>query len=503
MDSFDYVIVGAGSAGSVLAARLSADLRVSVLLVEGGSPDGPPAMYVPAAWPSLFGSEVDWGFSTVPQRGLGDRVLPYARGKVYGGSSSINAMAFMRGHRDNYNEWERGGADGWGYSDLLPYFKRSETAVVGRDLYYRGSYGPMQPSPAPEVNEISRAYYAAAVEAGHPVTQDVNGKDQEGVTWLEMNIVGGRRQSAADGYLRPVLERENLTVVPDALVTRLTFTGDRCNGIEYLVGGQSRQARADREVVLSAGAVGTPKLLMLSGIGPAHHLREHGIAVRMDLPGVGTGLQDHPLTGVTYASSKPVPPAINQHSDLVSLLRTRPDLSSPDIQILFMDIAYYPPSMTGPEHGYTIGVSAMLPHSRGTVRLASADAAAAPLIDPNFLGDRRDLDTMIAGLRLARQVGQSAAMNQWRGAEALPGIDVDDEQGLGDFVRRTVGPYWHAAGTCRIGSDHLAVVDPQLRVHGVQNLRIADASIMPFLVGGNPNATVYAIAEKAAALLTQ
>ncbi|NMO51648.1 choline dehydrogenase [Actinoplanes sp. TBRC 11911] len=503
MDSFDFVIVGAGTAGSVLAARLSEDPYNRVLLVEGGAPTGPPAMSVPAAWPTLIGSEVDWGYATVPQRGLDHHVLPYPRGKVYGGSSSINAMAFLRGHRDNYDEWARGGATGWGYDDLLPYFKRSETAAPGRDPYYRGTSGPMRVAPAPRVNEISYAYHAAAIQAGHPVSEDLNGKQPEGVAWLEMNIVDGLRQSAADGYLRPILGRANLTVVPNAVVRRLTFAGDRCTGIEYVTGGRVVQARADREVVLSAGAVGTPKLLLISGIGPAHHLRERGLWVRTDLPGVGSGLQDHPLSGITYAAAKPVPAAINNHSDLVSQLRSRPGLVAPDVQITFMDIAYYPPGTTGPAQGYTIVFSLMRPHSRGTVRLASDDPAAAPLIDPNFLSDRRDVETMVAALRLAREAGETPAMSEWRGAEAIPGPETDSDEALARYVRSTVSPFFHAAGTCRIGTDSLAVVDPQLRVHGVQGLRVADASVMPALTGANPNATVYAIGEKASALLLQ
>jgi choline dehydrogenase len=288
---------------------------------------------------------------------------------------------------------------------------------------------------------LSEACHAAALEAGHPVTEDLNGKDQEGVTWFEMNIVEGVRQSAADGYLRPVLTRPNLTVVPDAVVHRLTFSGDRCTGIEYVVAGQPQQARADREVVLSAGAVGTPKLLMLSGIAPAHHLREHGIYVRTE--------------------------------------------------------------MTGPRYGYTIVFSLMRPHSRGTVRLAGDDPAVPPLIDPNMLGDRRDMDTMVAGLRLARRVGETGALSEWRAGEAIPGPDMDDDADLRRYVRQSASPFFHAAGTCRIGTDHLAVVDSRLRVHGVHGLRVADASVMPALVGANPNATVYAIAERASALLLE
>jgi choline dehydrogenase len=490
MNSFDYVVVGAGSAGSVIAARLTEDPHVSVLLVEAGPATGPDLMAVPPAWPALIGSEIDWRFTTVPQTGLGGHALPYPRGKVFGGSSSINAMAFLRGHRDNYDSW----GTGWTFDDLLPYFKRSETAS-GDDL--RGSDGPMRVSAPRTVNAISHAYRTAAIEAGLPASDDLNGKVQEGVAWLEMNIVDGRRQSAADGYLRPALDRPNLTVLPNAQVKRLVFENGRCVGVDY---GTHETARANREVVLTAGAIGSPQLLMLSGIGPAAHLLEHGIAVRTDLAGVGGNLQDHPLAGITYAARQPLPPAINQHSDLIAMVRTAPGPAAPDMQLLFMDVPYCPPPLEAPEHGYTIAFSLMRPHSRGSVRLASADPSAAPLIDPNFLADPRDLDTMVAGLELARRVGEQNGLGAWRAEEIYPG---PADQDLKDFVRRVTGPYFHASGTCRMGDDSSAVVDRELRVRGVDGLRVADASVMPTLVGANPNATVLAIAERAADLISR
>lgn len=501
MQSFDYVIVGAGSAGCVLAARLSEDPQVRVLLVEAGAADGPAAMSVPPAWPTLIGSSVDWGYVTTPQAGTNHVVQPYPRGKVLGGSSSINAMAFLRGHRAGYDAWAQDGAAGWGYEDLLPFFKRSERAP-GRDLHYRGAGGPMVVSPTADPHPLTQAYLDAAVEVGHRFSADLNGEEQEGVGWLDTNIVGGVRQSVADAYLRPAIDRANLIVVPNALVGRLILAGGRCSGIEYAVEGQLHRAGADREVILSAGSIGSAQLLMLSGVGPADHLRGLGIDVLVDLPGVGADLQDHPLAGITYSATAPVPPTAGQHSDLIAMLRSHPDVPAPDVQLLFLDIAYHPPTMAGPTHGYTIGFSLMLPHSRGTVRLAGSDPTTAPLIDPNFLGDERDLAAMVTALRMAREVGESRALAPWRDEEQLPGAPVGDDAALREYVRQATGPYFHAAGTCRIGHDPLAVVDSELRVHGISALRVVDASVMPRIIGANPNATVLAIAERAAALIT-
>ncbi|MCI2421433.1 GMC family oxidoreductase N-terminal domain-containing protein [Saccharopolyspora sp. K220] len=502
MRSFDYVVVGAGSAGCVLAARLSEDPRTRVLLIEAGAADGPESMAIPPAWPTLIGSSVDWGYVTVPQPGTNGLVHPYPRGKVLGGSSSINAMAFLRGHRAGYDAWVRNGAAGWGYDDLLPFFKRAERAA-GRDSDYRGTEGPMVVSSAENVHPLAHACLDAAVEVGHPVTADLNGKEQEGVAWLDTNIVDGARQSAADGYLHPASVRSNLTVAPNATVRRLTLSAGRCTGIEYSVDGELRWVEASREILLSAGTIGSAQLLMLSGIGPADHLREFHIDVVADLPGVGANLQDHPLAGITYSSAKPVPPTTNQHSDLIAMVRSRPDLPAPDVQLVFLDIAYHPPTLAGPTNGYTVGFSLMLPHSRGSVRLASSDPDTAPLINPNFLGDERDLAAMVTALRLAREAGEAQALAQWRSGEVLPGAAVRDDGELREYVRRVTGPYFHAVGTCRIGHDPLSVVDTELRVHGIEGLRVVDASVMPHIIGANTHATVLAIAERAATLIAR
>ncbi|MCW2639031.1 MAG: glucose-methanol-choline oxidoreductase [Dactylosporangium sp.] len=502
MDRFDYVVVGAGSAGCVLAARLSEDPQNRVLLLEAGAADGPDNMAVPPAWPTLIGSEADWGYATVPQPAAGGIARRYPRGKVLGGSSSINAMAFIRGHRTNYDAWAAAGATGWGYEDLLPFFKRTET-TDGRDPAYRGTDGPMRVAPARTANPLSYAYLEATVGAGYHHSDDLNGSDQEGICWWDLTIVDGTRQSAADGYLRPVLDRPNLTLLTNALAHRLIVANGRCAGVEYAVDSEVRQVYPQRETILSAGSIGSAQLLLLSGIGPAEHLRAVGVDTVADLPGVGANLHDHPHAGVIYTPARPVPPGQNNHSDLVAAVRTTPDLAAPDIQLLFVDVPYHPPHMAGPASGYTIPFTTLHPHSRGSVRLASADPATAPLIDPNFLGDDRDLAAMLTALDMAREIGSSPALDQWRDEEALPGPDVHDENELRDYLRRDTDPYYHPVGTCRIGTDPAAVVDPQLRVHGIDGLRVADASVMPSIPGANPNATVLAIAERAATLIGQ
>jgi choline dehydrogenase len=499
MDRFDYIVVGAGSAGCVLAARLSEDPRTRVLLLEAGAADGPDIMSVPSAWPALIGSEVDWGYSTVPQSAADGMSRPYPRGKVLGGSSSINGMAFIRGHRADYDGWAAT-APGWGYEDLLAFFRRSET-TRGRDPAYRGTDGPMRVAPAQNVHPLSHAFFNATEAAGHHHSEDLNGSDQEGVGWWDLNIVDGIRQSAADGYLRPALGRANLTVRTGALVRRLVVADGRCAAVEYSVGGRVRRAYARSETVLSAGTIGSAHLLLLSGIGPADRLRAVGVDVVADLPGVGANLHDHPLAGVTYSAAQPVPRGRNSHGEVVAALRSAPDLSSPDLHVFLIDVPYHPPSLQGPANGYTIVFSALHPRSRGSVRLADADAAVPPLIDPDFYGDDRDMVTMLTALGMARELGGAPAFDHWRDKEVLPGPAVHGGSELRDYLRRGTDPYNHAVGTCRMGTDSAAVVDPQLRVHGVAGLRVADASVMPCIPGANPHATVLAIAERAAALV--
>jgi choline dehydrogenase len=496
MSDYDYVIVGAGTAGSVLAARLSERDGASVLLLEAGGPATLDVLRVPQAWPALGGTEVDWCYATVPQTGTADRAHVMPQGKVLGGSSAINAMAHIRGHRANFERWAREGATGWDYESVLSYFKRSEHAE-GRDPAYRGIGGPLRVAPARNRHPLSQALFEAALEVGIPATEDNNGQQPEGVCWHELNIVDGARQSAAAAYLEPVASRPNLTIETGALALRVLLEGDRCVGVEYAVDGQTRRARASEEVVLSAGAAGSPKLLMLSGVGPERHLRDLGIDVVQDLPGVGANLHDHPLAGITYEARRPVEPGANNHGEVSALQRTAADVDEPDVQYVFIDVPFHPPTLQGPSNGYTVAFSVMTPVSRGTLRLASADPTQAPRIDPNYLAEPEDLRRMLIGFKRAREIGAASALSGWRGRQVLPEPNVEDEAPARDYLARSTGPYFHLVGTCAIGH----VVDPQLRVCGIDGLRVADASVMPSIVSANTNATTVMIAERAAALI--
>ena len=495
---FDFVIVGAGTAGSVLAARLTERPDVRVLLLEAGPADGPERMSVPGAWPTLIGSEVDWRYSTVPQPGLGGAAIPYPRGRVLGGSSAINAMFHQRGHRSAIDSWAAAGATGWSYDDLLPYFRRSER-THGLDPRYRGVDGPMRPERVAPHIPAARAALSALQGLGYPVSADLNGAQAEGAAWNEVTISDGVRQSAADAYLRPLLDRRNLTVVTSALVNRLVITRGRCTGVEYTHGGILQRAHAHAEVVLCAGAIGSPQLLMLSGIGPADGLRGHALKPLVDLPAVGANLSDHPLGLVVYASPGPPPGTASGTADVVAAVRTDPALMAPNLHIFFGGLPLAPPSMLG-QSGFTVGFALLAPRSRGAVTLASADPGTAPRIDPGLLSDYRDVADMLAGLRLARAVGTSPALAPWRTHEVFPGAAVQ----TGEHLQRSgsVGTYFHPVGTCKLGTGPDAVVDLHLRVHGVDGLRVVDASVMPSLPAANTNATVLAIAERAAAMIT-
>ena len=499
---YDYIVVGAGTAGSVIAARLTEDKNTRVLLIEAGSATALPQMDLPGIWPALLSTSANWGEFTVPQSFHGAPLFA-PRGKALGGSSSINGLNFLRGHRSSYDAWVTQGAPGWGFDDLLPYFRKSET-TVGKDSALRGTDGPLNVGPTAEPSPAITAALAAAAEVGYRLADDISSGTEIGFGLSDANVHEGHRVSAADAYLRPITTRRNLDIVTNTVVRRLVITDGICTGVEYTNGTRLTVAVANREVILTAGAIGSAQLLMLSGVGPARHLSELGIEVELDLPGVGANLHDHPMSTVIFEHAAPLEGnPQNIWGQGVGLIKTRDNLEGPDLQILLVSQPYGNQNLPapGPDGGYAIGFSAMQPHSRGTVRLASSDPTHAPLIDPNYLDDTRDQRVMIDGFHVAQKIGGADALTEWRGAEVQPGRPLDGDDAVLDYLRESLVVYFHYAGTCRVGTDDLAVVDPELRVRGISRLRVADASIMPSPISANTNATVFAIAERAAHLI--
>ncbi len=530
--TYDYIIIGAGSAGCVLANRLSADPNTSVLLLEAGGKDSKLEIGVPAGYIKLHRSEVDWGFWTEPQEHVDGRKIYLPRGKTLGGSSSTNAMAYIRGHREDYNDWAAAGNEGWDYDSLLPYFIGAENnARLGKtDPQYHGSSGPLCVSDALYRTPVSRPFVDACKSVGIPETTDFNGEEQEGAGFFQFTIRNGQRHSTAAAYLRPALSRPNLTVITGALTEKIVLDNKRATGVRFSTSAAANQAAtARREVIVSAGSFASPQLLMLSGIGDGDALRQHGIAVQHDLPGVGQNLQDHlflPVSAATnvltsnyeaqpwpqllglirYFFTKTGPMTIGP-LEANAFVKTWPGLQQPDLQLHFAPLLceegtdFHDIKRIPKNSGFTILPTLLKPYSRGFVGLHSADPTAAPLIQPNFLSDVRDLDLLVKGVKLALRLVESPAFDRVRKQISVP-VDRSSDEALAAHIRRTVETVYHPVGTCKMGSDPMAVVDSQLRVHGLSGLRVVDASIMPTIVSGNTNAPVIAIAEKAFSLIT-
>ncbi len=523
---FDYIIVGAGSAGCVLANRLSADGKHSVLLLEAGPEDTHLWIHIPLGYGRLFKEKaVNWMYQTEPEPGLNGRNVFQPRGKVLGGSSSINGLLYVRGQHEDYDRWRQHGNLGWGYDDVLPYFKKSEDQTRGGNDFH-GAGGPLPVSDWRHADPLSEAFVDAAVQAGVPRNNDFNGATQEGAGFFQTTTKGGRRASAAVAYLRPAKSRQNLHIETSALAERILFEGRRAVGVAYRVAGVPRTARARKEVLVSGGAFNSPQLLQLSGIGPAELLRQHGIEVVLDAPGVGSDLQDHlqirvvmrcsqaitlndivnnpirkAITGLRYFAFRTGPLTIAAGTS-GAFFRTNPRLASPDIQIHFLPFSTDKMGeKLHPFSGFTASVCQLRPESRGSIRIKSADPTDAPEIRINYLASEVDRTTNVEGLKILRKILRAPALAPYVVEEVDPGDKVTSDEALLAYCRARGSTIYHPTSTCRMGNDPLAVVDQQLRVRGIDGLRVVDASVMPDLVSGNTNAPVIMIAEKASDMI--
>ncbi|MBN42687.1 MAG: choline dehydrogenase [Alphaproteobacteria bacterium] len=525
-DTYDFIIVGAGSAGCVLANRLSADSRYRVLLLEAGGRDTSPWIHVPLGYGRHFANPaVNWLYTSEPHPSSGNRAIPEPRGKVLGGSSSINGLVYVRGHRTDYDVWRQMGNTGWGYDDVLPYFRKSENQARGENMFH-GVGGPLTVSDPTDSHALCDAFLAAASTCGYPMNDDFNGAEQEGFGYMQFNLQRGRRASAATAYLRPVRRRTNLTIETRAHATRILFRGRRAMGVAYSQAGRERNATARAEVIISGGSINSPQLLHLSGIGEGATLRENGIPVVHNLPGVGANLQDHYNARLVYRCLQPVtlndvvgnPLRLAKEglryafvrrgfltmgaSYAAGFFRENPGAVYPDIQV---GLALFSTDSAGtrlhPFSGFSLIVRLLRPESRGTVTIASSDPFTDPTIRPNYLADARDAEVLVGGMQAVRRIAAAAPMSDFTGAEYAPGPHCVLDTDMLDFVRTRGGTSYHPVGTCRMGDDSAAVVDARLRVHGMDGLRVVDASIMPKIVSGNTNAPTIMIGEKAADMI--
>jgi choline dehydrogenase-like flavoprotein len=537
MTEYDYIVIGAGSAGAIVASRLAEDPDVSVLLLEAGGTDRTtlvrkPGMISLVQQVKQLKKRFDWGFTTVPQRHLDDRRIPYTRGKVLGGSSSVNGMLYLRGNEENYNEWAARGCEGWSFKDILPFFRKLENHEDGETAYH-GAGGPIQVTrhPADQVSPVSNAFVrAASAVCGIPVGDDFNAENQHCASIYQMSASKGVRSGTAEAYVHPSLDRPNFTLEVRALVRRVVIESGRATGVEYEQPAGVTVAHARREVIVSGGAIGSPQILMLSGIGPAEHLREHGVEVKLDLPGVGKNLHDHLFFPITYRAPTSLHRGAAPHffAGMVkeylfgngwfgrtvfeggAFIKSRDDAPIPDIQIHTLPWGYPTPNQDGPErpdidtgHCLTVMPTLIYPKSRGELLLTSNRPDQTPHIDPHFLEEPEDLQLLLTAIRKCREICAHAEMAEHLGEELTPGAARASDAELTEEIRLRAMTVYHPVGSCKMGVDEMAVVDPTLKVRGIEGLRVADASIMPHVTGGNTNAPSMMIGERAAALVQQ
>lgn len=522
---FDYIVIGGGSAGCVLANRLSENPNNKVLLLEAGGKDKSLFIHMPAGVAELLkGGPYNWQFNTAPEPHLNNRGLYWPRGKVLGGSSAINGMVYIRGHKKDYDDWAALGNPGWSYAEVLPYFKRAMNQERGASEYH-GINGPLDVEDPKSEHELFAAFIQAGKEVGIPYNPDFNGEEQEGVGPYQVTIGKGKRASAATAYLHPIMMRANLRIETGSLVSKILFEGRRAQSVRYIQNQKVKEAVAAKEIILCAGTVQSPQILQLSGVGDKDELRHFGIDMVKHLPGVGKNLQDHLDVSIQHFCTKTITLFSQSkfHNKLVTLLqyllfksgpgasngleagafvKSNPDLDRPDIQYHFIPAFMLDHArQDGPGHGYMLHACQLRPESRGYVSLNSVDPKDPPAIQPNYLSAPKDLEVMVKAVKIARQIFAASSFDPYRGAEYLPGPHIQTDEEIAAFIRQNAETIYHPVGTCKMGQDSESVVDAQLKVHGLQGLRVVDASVMPTLIGGNTNAPTIMIAEKAADMI--